>query len=65
MNGQDQKIVCAIAGIVILDSVALSQGIDGSMLALSFASIGALAGVSAAKSKTISPLIDKLFEDST
>ena len=37
-------IVGAIAGIVILDGIALFKGIDGTMFSLSLAAIAGLAG---------------------
>ena len=39
------RVLCAIAGIVILDSIALMQGIDGVLLMSSIAIISGLGGV--------------------
>ena len=47
MDGDTWKVIAAVAGIVIIECVALSQGIDGAILMGSFAVIGGMAGYSA------------------
>ncbi len=59
MNGQEQKTCFAIAGIVVIESVALLSGIDGTILIASVSVIAGLGGYSAAKSKSLSAFIDK------
>lgn len=44
MEDKTIKIVAAILGIVILDSVALFNGIDGTLFAVSIAAIAGMAG---------------------
>lgn len=63
MNGHEQQVCFAIAGLVVIECVALSQGIDGTLMSVVVASVAALGGYSAAKSKTISRFIEQAPED--
>ena len=44
MKGNVVKVVAAIAGIVILDSVALMNGINGTLLLIAVVAIAGLGG---------------------
>lgn len=63
MNTQDTKVCFAIAGLVVIECVALFNGIDGTLMTVVVGAVAALGGYSAAKSKTISSLIEKPPED--
>jgi len=56
MNGQEQKVVCAIAGLVIIECVALFNGIDGTLMAIVVAAVAGLGGYSVAKLKAAPPI---------
>jgi len=51
MNDATIKTVCAMGGIVLLECVALSQGIDGTALAAVIAVLAGLGGYTLAKAK--------------
>jgi len=51
MNDATIKTICAIGGIVLLECVALSQGIDGIALAAVIAVLAGLGGYTIAKVK--------------
>ena len=41
---KDIKVLCAIGGIVILESIALMKGIDGTILTMVVATLAGLGG---------------------
>jgi len=41
---KDMKAICAIGGIVILESIALMKGIDGTILTMVVATLAGLGG---------------------
>jgi len=51
MNGEQQKVTYAMAGLVIIECVALFNGIDGTLMAVVIAAIAGLGGYSLAKIK--------------
>ena len=51
MNEQTIKFICAVAGVVILEVVAISQGIDGVLLSASIASVVGLFTYQVGKAK--------------